>query len=666
MIHTRTITGMIAGLVLGLAIVTGAQADTRIPVKDFARHPPITNPTISPDGKHLAVSVHNSNGRYQLAVLELPSLKPISRLRMSPHDLPTDITWVSNTRLVMEVARETGSLNAPQGIGDIIGVDFDGSHKRILYSMHLRDKTRDHNVLSMPRGSSSIAGLPHQPNGHLYIAVYPFARHASFGSRDHGRSLLYDVDAASGASDLVGKINQPGMTFVLHDDIARYAYGSDQADPYRIDVYYRAGKNKPWHKLSKDIGKVFIPLNISTDGKRVYAMYSADGGPNQLVISDLDGSHRKVLASDSFASVARVQWTPYPYKPFAVLFNTQKPHVQYLDNSIYGQIQKALQAKADAAGEMTSIVDMSHDGSMLLMGTRSDRDPGTFTLLDRNTMHLSPLFRTLPWINPTQMGHRKPIRFKASSGTELAGFLTVPKRSDGKDLPMILIPHGGPIGVADHWGYDPWSQFLANRGYAVLQVNYRGSGGRGGDFKHAGYRQFGTGIQQDLIDGVHWAIKQGIADPDRICIFGGSFGGYSALMAPIRAPKLFKCAVDYAGISDYAIEFNRSDTRRRASGRNYFNAAIGTDEATIKAISPIYHLDRFNIPVLIVHGKDDPRVPYKNATELRSALEKADKPYEWLVRSKEQHGFYSEKNNEDLYEALEKFFGKYIGPAQSH
>jgi dipeptidyl aminopeptidase/acylaminoacyl peptidase len=638
----------------------GAYA-AEIPYKDFARHPSLTNPAISPDGKHLAVSVHNPDGSYQLGVLSLPDLKPVSRLSMAPRTLPIGITWVSETRLVMGLGEENGTLEAPQGTGEVIAVDLDGSHKRVLYSWRVRDtKGSNMNVLSMPRGIGHIAGTPHQLNGHVYIGVNPFGTHASSGKRDSGQSMIYDVDTASGHANLMGKINEPGMSFVLHDDVARFAYGSNQDDPYRIDVYSRDSANSPWKKLLPAVtGKRLVPMHISADGKHLYSIHSADGGPDQLVLSNLDGSDLKVLASDDFAAVSDVLWTPYPFQPYAVVFGAEKPRIQYLDDGIYTQVTKALAAKFP--DEFLTLASASKDGMQLIVAAHSDRDPGTFALFDRSSMNLQPLFRSLPWIDPQQMVARKPIRFTAGDGTELAGFLTLPATSNGKPMPMVLLPHGGPIGVADMWGYDPWSQFLANRGYAVLQVNYRGSGGRGTNFEHSGYKQFGTGIQQDLIDGVNWAIKQGYADAQRVCIFGASFGGYSSLMAPIRAPGMFKCAVDYAGVSDYAIELHNSDTRRSASGRNYFVQAIGTDDATIRAISPIYHLDKFNIPVLIIHGKDDPRVPYENATELRSALHKAGKPYEWLVRAKEQHGFYSEENNLAFYEALQAFLGRHIG-----
>lgn len=633
----------------------------QIPYADFTRHPTLANPVISPDGKHLAVSIHNDDGSYQLGVLALPGLDPVSRLNMTSGTLPLDITWVSNTRLVMDLGEQAGTLSAPGDTGEVVAVDFDGSHKRVLYSWRVRDtRGANMNILGMVRGAGFIAGAPHPLNGHVYINVSPFRLHASSGSRDSGRTLLYDVETESGHPRLIGQIDQANMQFVVHDDVARFAYGSDQDDPFRLDVYSWTSADDGWQQLPESVtGKRLKPLRISADGQQLYSLYSADGGPDQLVVSKLDGSARKVLARDSFASVGDVLWTSYPHQPYAVVFKTGRPRVEYLDDSAHAQVSHVLAEKFP--DEFLTITSASQDGMQWIVGAHSDRDPGTYALFDRHTMNLQPLFRSSPWIDPQQMAPRKPITFTASNGTPLTGFLTMPASSAGKPMPLVLLPHGGPIGVADSWFYDPWSQFLANRGYAVLQVNYRGSSGRGTLFEHAGYRQFGTGIQQDLIDGVKWAIKQGYADAQRVCIFGAGFGGYSALMAPIRAPGMFKCAVDYAGIADYAIEVSHSDTSHSASGRNYFAQAIGTDDAAIRTVSPINHLGKFTIPVLIIHGKDDPHVPYENAVDLRSALDQAGKPYQWLVRDKEQHGFYREENKLAVYQSLQAFLDKYIG-----
>ena len=649
----------------GLLAFGATAAAAELPVSDFVKHATLMNPALSPDGKYLAVAVSENNdstdANYQLAVLQLPDLKPVSRLSMAARNVPIDIHWVSDTRLIMGIGEETGTLEQPSGTGDIIAVNYDGTQKKILYSLrHRGGAWTGVNLLNMPRGGPSIAGLPAKPDGHFYLNLQLFNDSSNGTDWDSAKSALFDVDADSGFARNIGEIDHGGMNLLAHDGVARIAFGMDDNNETEA---FASTDGHTWTRLPASIvGKYFEPVQISADGKHLYANSSMDGGPNVLIECNLDGTDRKVLASDPFASVSGVLYEPLTNEPYAAIFTAQgRPVIKYIGNGIYAQVMQAL-AKTDPA-DIVTIADASTDGSMLLVHLHSDRNPGVYALFDRKAMHAQPLYQVLPWIDSNQMPERKPVRFTARDGTELVGYLTLPAGGDSKNLPLVLIPHGGPIGPADQWFFDPWAAFLANRGYATLQINYRGSGGRGRNFEHSGYQQFGTGIQYDLVDGVKWAIAQGYVDPNRICVFGASFGGYSSLMQPIVAGNLYKCAIDYAGVSDWAIERNDSDTRRYRSGRTYFTQAIGS-ESEGHAISPLFMLDKFNVPVLIAHGKDDPRVPYQNATDLRAALDKANKPYQWLAEPKELHGFFSEQHNEELFNMMQAFLAKYLGAGE--
>ncbi|GAB2580991.1 S9 family peptidase [Dyella jejuensis] len=633
-----------------------AETPPPIPVADFARHSLYGVPSMSPNGEYLAVSVHDEadaaeDDKYEVGVFHLPDMKPVSRMDMPRKTMPAQIAWVSNTRLIVIPALQLGWLDEPQRTGDFFTVDYDGRNQRSMNNL-----LRAAQAHGLPIGPGVFSGLPPRPNGHFYWTI-----HSNPSDKvSEGRSDLYDVDAQTGIAASLGGINDDGMQLFAHDDLARIAYGID--DQNKEVLFERDSKDQPWRKLDVH-ARSMIPLQISDDGTRVYWQYSVDGGPYALAESNFDLSGLKILASDSFGSVGEVMWTPYPRKPFAVTIDTGHPKTIYLDDDTSATIHKALSEQFP--GLLLRFAAMSDDGTRVLVQADSDRDPGLYALFTLNPVSFTPLFKMAPWIDPARMAPRTPIRFANTEGTILDGYLTLPS-SAGK-LPLVLIPHGGPIGLRDRWDYDAWAQFLASRGYAVLQVNYRGSSGRGPAFQLAGYRQFGTGIQQDLLDGVRWAVAQGYADKDRVCIFGASFGGYSALMAPIRAPGMFKCAIDFAGISDFAIEQDKSDIEHTERGRNYLHQALGMDTTQIKAISPLYHLDQFNVPVLIVHGEEDPRVPLKNATKLRDALQKSGKPYEWLVKPKELHGFYSETDNTDFLQHLQTFLGKYLGqsPADS-
>ena len=661
-------------LLLAAALLcTGLAAAAAPPAaRDFARHAPISSPVLAPDGRHLAVALKTDDGsseaiRHEIAIMELPSLKITARLGFAPYTLAGPMLWVSNNRLLVSEARESGSLDRPSLIGELVALDADGRNQRVIYSFLDRGKSvrSQMNILAMPYASPNIAGLPEPRNGHVFLSFSILPDNANGQSYDAMRTELYDVDTVTGKPDKITEIPVGEMSFLVHKGRALYAYGTDdQLDP----IVYGRDAGGGWVKLdSARFGKVFRPYYVAPERDALYAAYSASGGPTQFVQTDLQGNHLKVLGADAFGSYEDVMWGPeHARAPFAVtftgVFDGSRPAVTYLADSRWARIHRQLMQQFPQY--FIDFDGMSADGSRILVHAYSGRDPGTYALLDSTDMKLTPLFQTLPWIKAEQIGERRPIRFKNREGLELAGFLTLPLGVETKNLPLVLIPHGGPIGPSDSWTYDPDAAFLASCGYAVLQVNYRGSGGRGLNFERSGYGQFATGMQNDLLDGVHWAIAQGYADRDRIGVYGGSFGGYSALMQPILAPELYKAAIDYVGVYDWTIEFDRADTKRTRSGRNYWAQAIGTREQA-RAISPVAMIDKFNVPVLIVHGGADQRVPIQNAEALRDNLKKSGKQYDWLVFPKEGHGFYTENHREALYQKTEGFLARHLGGAHA-
>ena len=639
-----------------------------IPDADFAKHPSLGAPAISPDGQHIAVAVRseeNGESRYQLAVLHLPDLKYISRLDMLAHYLPIDITWVSNKRMVLGTGEETAFSEAPRPTGDIIAVDIDGKNKRLLYSDTSRNSAAGtRNILSIPIGFGRISGRPDAANGHFYLTVYPAPERGGADAQAN-KTLIFDIDSLSGSVHEIGSINADGYSFIVHDGVARDAYGKDSN--LKDHVYYRAGADADWVELPTGvIGRQFVPQALSPDGKQVYSLGNPSGGPNELAISNLDGTGRKVLAANPRMSISDVFWTPAPHLPYAAVAYDGKPVISYLDDGKYAQALKALNAQF--SDHYVAFARMSDDGATGIVAATSDRDPGTFAMFDFKTDAIRPLYQSKPWLKAAQLGERRPFWFKATSGSELGGFITLPPGRVEKNLPTILLPHGGPIGPSHRWAITSWddaeAQFLASRGYAVVQVNYRGSGDRGKNFEDSGKLQMGTGMLQDQLDGLQWAIAKGYADKNRVCVYGASYGGYSAFEQPVYAPPgTFKCSVAIAGVSDIRVQADRSDTRRSKMGRNFLREAWGMDDPKyVSANSAIDQVGKFNVPVLIIHGEDDPRVPIQNAREMHEALEKAGKPVEYMTRPKEGHGFFKEQNNTDRYQITEAFLTKYLGP----
>lgn len=632
---------------LGLPAI--AAATDLIPVEAFARHASMSMPRLSPDGQHIALRMDDGNNHALMVFGVADMSHPVSMLRMPKYEVPVDVEWVSPTRLVVEKGKEFGSIDQPRSTGEILATNVDGTHQDYLFGYQSGYGSRG-DTRESDKGWGSVDGLPEKANGHFYLGAQ------LWNDDDHSR--LYDVDAMKNVRHLIGDIGVGQMNFLVGPDgKVDFAYGTNTGFEY---VVYRNIGGR-WAQLgSEQVGKHFAPFATTPDGGSVYAMYSADGGPSRLVEQRIDGGDRKVLAQDDFGGVHDVQWTAPPRQPFAAVTATGAPRPIYIDPNLpAAKLYMAISQKFP--GEFVDFIDFSEDGRELLFSVSSDRDPGTWYLIDTEHYKVVKLFAAAPWIDPSKMAERVPMRFKASDGVELEAILTVPNGVPMNNLPMVLLPHGGPHGISDDWFFDDDAQFLASRGYLVLQVNYRGSGGRGANFEQDGYLKWGTRIQQDLIDGVKWAEQQQYADPGRVCVYGGSFGGYSALMSVIRAPELFKCAIGYAGIYDLAMMYKKGDIREHASGRSYLTNVIGKDDAALAANSPDKLADQIDVPVLLIHGEDDQRAPFAQAKAMRAALDAAHKPYEWMSKSGEGHGFYAEANNVERLNRMQDFLAKYIG-----
>ena len=676
----RMFHALIAGLALSLAAAApGLAADApaanpapELPVSDFARLPLLRDVVMSPDGKYLAGSYEvdqtaGTNSKFQLIVFALPSLKVTARLNFSPWHMPGLITWVGPTRLVVSENKVTGSLAAEQPTGDIIALNADGSQQRMLYSIAARGTPgASFNMMDMVNGNPTVVGPTREMNGHVFIELHPFPMNVSQHDESAHRTILYDLDSVSGYPKQIAEIDKGQAGFFVHDDKPLLAISHDRQ---LNEVVYLPDGHGGWKPAPAGaFGKVFEPLEVTPGGKGLYALYSATGGPATLIRCAFDGSGKQVLASNEFGSVNRILWSPRDHRvpigvTFTATFSNGVPAVDYLSNDRWAQIHQALMQAFP--GKFIDFAGMSTHGNTILLFAFSNSDPGEYALFDSKTMHVQPLMQVMPWLKSGQLATREPFRFENSQGMELDGYISFPVGVPHKNLPLVLLPHGGPIGIRDRWAYlddaEQLAGFLANRGYAVLQVNYRGSGGRGQNFARLGWRQFATGIQSDLVDGVKWAIAKGYVDPHRICVFGASFGGYSSLMQPIVAPKLYKCAIDYAGVSDWRIEMDRSVYSHLRSGNTSFAQYVG-DRADAKAISPLFMLDRFNVPVLIMQGGADNIVPPQNAERLRGALDDLHKPNEWLYFGNEYHGFQTEPHLVVMFDKVQSFLARYLGP----
>jgi dipeptidyl aminopeptidase/acylaminoacyl peptidase len=648
---------MLRALVLLLSLFatapSRADASQPIPIDSFVREDEYAMPRLSPDGKYLAVTARlPRDDRFVpvIMVYALPEMKEMSATQLPRFEVAASYTWVSNTRLVVAKAKEFGSLEAPLLTGEVLAMDFDGANQEYLYGYKMNAESRRGRRYVDNFGYGYVEDASKKRDGHFYLTAHTF---------DTQQSMLYDINAGNGTRKLLAVIDHPDLRFVLQNDgTPRFAFGTDKAKNSMV-LYRRDAAADKWTVVDeKDPAYGIGPFAFSADDKEVFALARGNGGPSVLVRQDMASGERVTVARDSVGSIAKFVSVSAHAMPVAAGTHIGVPTVQYIDaNTPEALLHKRLSGKFP--GQFVDFVNYTDDGAKLLFSVRSDREPGAYFLFDRNSGKAFPLFAQRQLIDPALMAERRPIRFAARDGLELHGYLTLPRRTDDKKPPLVLLPHGGPHGPSDKWFYDNDAQFLASRGYAVLQVNFRGSGGRGDAFETAGYRQWGGKIQDDLIDGVKWAIAGGLVDGGRVCSYGGSFGAYSALMVTVRAPDMFKCAIGYAGVYDLKLMYTGSEA---ASGgkrrRSVFADYIGEDVAELDRNSPASLAEKITVPVLLVHGEADERALFKHALVMRAALRAAGRDPEWMAVPGEGHGFYATGNRTAFYEKLEAFLAK--------
>ena len=410
-------------------------------------------------------------------------------------------------------------------------------------------------------------------------------------------------------------------------------------------------KDEQWHKFSAD-----DPLNhydfvsVNNDASTLYLSSAIQGKTRALFAYDMATKEITKLFHHPVTDIYKHIEEPSTGNIIGVKLMAQGMQYHYFDKkSPYSKLHQKL-TDAFEGHDIDIFANSVNDNEIIILA-RSDINPGDFYLYNREKASADFILASRQWLDPNMMSERKLIEFKSRDQVTIHGYLTKPKSvAPDQGYPLVVYVHGGPYGVQDGWHFDNTAQMFANNGYAVLQVNYRGSGGFGLAFEEISHQKRSTMIQQDIIDGTRWVMNKDDISDNNVCIMGGSFGGYSAVMSPILEPELFKCAVASAGPYDLVYQRENADYMKVDSVSHKATKVYGSDLQDLKAQSPITHIDKLKAPVLIVHGGRDRRVPPEHAFILKKALDKLNKPYQWLYKDKEGHGFYNEDNRTEYYQ----------------
>lgn len=650
-------TTLLAFALLGCGTVAAA-APKQIPIEDFVRHAKYGSVKISPTGEYLAMTVDYSE-QDVLVILRTSDLKPLKVNQLPDERSVGEYHWVGKERLLFNAVRKIGSYAQPFGTGEWFAVNADGTQARPLVFYGTRGATERGKAVSYGESFRVLDTLRDDDKQILMQVTSPRSTEGS-----NTEAVLMDV--YSGRRKVVATAPRENCGFALDEKRAvRFAVCYDTRNAAgefeeHSELYTLEGEN--WRKISSSHtdARALRVLGTSADG-RIYATADDRKGPEAFGTLDPATGTFTTLFQDKVADPSGFIVAADGKTILGVVSEAGAPRVEMIDEDspdaqIYLSMAQAF------PGQFVNFSTATDDGNTIVVSVRSDRNPGELYLYNRKDGKARFLMANRDWINPDDMASVKPISYKTRDGLTIHGYLTLPKGSDGKNLPLIVNPHGGPIGPRDNWGFNTEAQLFANRGYATLQVNFRGSGGFGKAFMDMGHREWGGKMQDDLTDATQWAIDQGYADPDRICIYGGSYGGYASIMGVAKEPNLYACAIGYVGLYDVQIQLTKSDTSKSQMGLRYFDRTFGPTRADQDKVSPVNYVDKIKAPIMLAAGARDPRCPPEHTEALAKALERAGNPAEdVIIQSGEMHGFYKPENNLNLYTKMLAFFDRHIG-----
>jgi dipeptidyl aminopeptidase/acylaminoacyl peptidase len=632
----------VALVIIGLINVALAQT---VPIEAFFQLPAVARPSLSPDGKAVAL-LARARGRLNLVVYDLESKKAQPLTNFEDQDV-VSVAWVNDKRIVFSAGNALDPSNISGGrSGGVYAIDRDNSgFRRLAQSYSEAQKSGVFVYRSMLYVGSVLDGsddgyvITNERSAESFDVV-------RINTRTGRRTLLTTQTPARAHGWILD-----------HAGVPRVVLSNDRTT---ITVHYRSDENAAWQKVHDADFRAngVIPIAVDFDGKTVYA-YSNVGRDTSAVVQwdPVNNAPGRIIFEHPQVDAGELLFDRVAKKLVGVRFSYERVQTHWLDEG-WRTVQATLDKSLPNA---VNVFTPPSQGKRFLVFSYSDKNPGTVYLFDGEARKLEFLFDVRPEIKPEQMAEVRSVRYAARDGLQIPATLTVPK-GGAKNAPTIILVHGGPWVLGDDWRWDAEAQFLASRGYAVLKPNFRGTIGFGMKHWVQSFKQWGGAMQDDLTDGLQWAIKQGIADPKRACIMGASYGGYAVMQGLVKTPEQYRCGVNLVGVTDLLLM--QSITWSDASDSEFMKyrapVMVGdpeADRAMLIAHSPARNADKIVAPVLMFYGSEDRRVPLEHGERMRDALKRAGKERNVLmeVLSEEGHGFVKLENRVKTYSMIEAF-----------
>ncbi len=597
-----------------------------IPLRDFFKNPEKSRFQVSPDGSCISF-MQPYQGRMNVFVQPRGGGDAVRITSETERDV-AGYFWKGRGRIVFRKDFK-GDENF-----HVVSVDADGKN---LVDLTPFEKVRANIIDDRPDHDDEIIIAMNKRNPEVFDA--------------------YRVDLNTKQLTLIAE-NPGNVTGWVTDHSGRIRLAL-VTDGVNSSVLHRPDEHTPFTAvITTSFKEEIAPLFFDFDDKLLFASSNINRDKAAIVrVDPATAKEESVIFQHPEVDVLGLAWSHKRKVYTEAQFVTSKRQRKIFDaetQTIYADLERQL------SGYEIDLQSHNRDETVFVVAAWSDRTQGVRYLYDAASQTLSKLAEIAPWLPEVDLAEMKPITYQARDGLTIHGYLTLPQ-GGGKNLPLIVNPHGGPW-ARDGWGFNPETQFLANRGYAVLQMNFRGSTGYGRAFWEAGFKQWGKTMQDDVTDGVRHVIAQGIADPKRVCIYGISYGGYCALAGLAFTPELYCCGVDYVGVSNL-FTFLKTIPPYWKPMLDMFYEMVGhpeTDKDLLAEGSPVMHADKIRVPLLIAQGAQDPRVNIDESNQMVAALAKRGIAVEYLVKENEGHGFANEENRFEFYEAMERFLKKHL------
>ena len=599
------------------------------PISAFTGASEVGSITISPTGRYFTASIRQGD-QAEFQIIKDPERETTVNIGLGTEREVIEVVWLTDELALFRQATRILGRDYKSTTGEFATIHAETGH------------------IQRAGGGALIDVLHDQPD-HVLVQ----------GGSDRFAEA-YRVDIRSRRPIKVARSAAPQGSFVPNAEgeiLVSIGVNTDNEQ----EVHTRESRSGRWN-LVATYGlddKGWLPVHF---GPRPNTYYTSDsrGGPTAgLGLYDAAANTHRMLVRHPTVDVSSLMYDFARRNAYAVRFDHHYPQVMYIDkNHPLARMHASLQNTYP--DDTISLVSTTRDNSKAIALVTSDRKPGDYFLVDVQAQKIEHLKSRKPQLKPEMLSPMSPIELQTRDDETIYGYVTS-SPSAAKPGPMLVYVHGGPHGIRDYWGYDDMVQLFASRGFHVLQVNYRGSGGYGVDYQKKGFGEWGRLMQDDVTDATRWAIQAGIADPDRICIHGASYGAYSALVGAAREPDLYRCAVGMSGIYDLTIMERRGDIGRSLAGERFLERVLGADRETLVATSPAHLARDIRAKVMLIHGGLDDRAPPDHAHRMRDALIEAGNAPEWLFDMEQGHSFLGNETRRSLYERMIAFLMAHSG-----